>query len=125
MRVLALSGIGATIFAVGTLKDHIAPRRSIHRISLFSGTAVTFVLTSGGHNAGIASPPRKDGRHFEMMTRRQDACDLDPEACATVAPCNEGSWRPDWAGWQGPAARAGARQATASRRSVPRPAPLS
>jgi polyhydroxyalkanoate synthase len=109
-RVIALSDIGVPVFAVGTLKDHIAPWRSVYKISLFSDTDVTFVLTSGGHNAGIVSPPEKDARHFQAMTRRHDDRYLDPDSWAAIAPRQEGSWWPAWAGWL---ARAGSAEPVA------------
>jgi polyhydroxyalkanoate synthase subunit PhaC len=99
--------IAAPIFAVGTLKDHIAPWRSVYKVSLFSDTDVTFVLTSGGHNAGIVSPPEKDGRHFRVMTRHHDDTYLDPDSWAALAPDQEGSWWPAWAEWLAAAGSAG------------------
>jgi polyhydroxyalkanoate synthase len=96
-RVIALSDIKAPIFAVGTLKDHIAPWHSVYKIALFGDTDTTFVLTSGGHNAGIVSEPGHAGRHFQIMTRHHGERYLDPISWATLAPRQDGSWWPAWA----------------------------
>ncbi|MBR0680361.1 alpha/beta fold hydrolase [Roseomonas eburnea] len=98
-RVIALRDIKAPIFAVGTTKDHIAPWRSVYKISLFSDTDVTFALTKGGHNAGIVSEPGHAGRHFQVMTRRHGERYIDPDTWATIAPHRDGSWWPAWAEW--------------------------
>jgi hypothetical protein len=57
---------------VGTLRDHIALWRSVNKIHLLTDTEVTFLLTSGGHNAGIVSEPGHPGRTYKIATRAND-----------------------------------------------------
>ena len=56
-RPISLRSIRAPIFAVGTVRDHVAPWQSVYKIHQLTETDLTFVLTSGGHNAGIVSEP--------------------------------------------------------------------
>ena len=104
-RPVALSDIRAPIFAVGTLRDHVAPWRSVFKIHLLTDTEVTFLLTSGGHNAGIVSEPGHRGRTYQMATRPADGAYVDPDRWADSEPRREGSWWPEYAGWL--AARSG------------------
>ena len=98
-RVIHLGDIRAPIFAVGTLKDHIAPWRSVYKIRLFTNTDVTFVLTSGGHNAGIVSEPGHARRHYQVMSMDGDAPYIDPDTWSRIAERKDGSWWVDWQQW--------------------------
>ena len=87
------------MFVVGTERDHIAPWRSVYKIHYHTDTDVTFVLTSGGHNAGIVSEPGHPRRRFRIALKRTiDTC-LDPDEWAAAAVSKDGSWWVDWAEW--------------------------
>jgi polyhydroxyalkanoate synthase len=96
---IALTDIRTPIFAVGTEWDHVAPWHSVHKIHLLTDTDVTFVLASGGHNAGIVSEPEHAGRHYRLMTKRADDRYADPETWAGMASRKTGSWWPEWTSW--------------------------
>lgn len=98
-RPVAITDIRAPIFAVGTQKDHVAPWRSVFKIHALSDTDVTFVLTSGGHNAGIVSEPGHPRRTFQINSK--DAMDryVDPETWAAQTETQDGSWWEAWGAW--------------------------
>jgi polyhydroxyalkanoate synthase len=100
-KPVALTDIRAPVFAVGTEWDHVAPWHSVHKIHLLTDTDVTFVLTSGGHNAGIVSEPGHAGRHYRVMTKRPGDRYADPETWAAMASRKTGSWWPEWVTWLG------------------------
>lgn len=98
-RVIALRDIDVPVFLVGTEKDHIAPWQSVYKFRLFADTEVTFVLTSGGHNAGIVSEPGHRNRAFRIGTAAHDDKYTDPVTWAASAEHRDGSWWLAWAGW--------------------------
>jgi polyhydroxyalkanoate synthase len=98
-RPIALTDIRVPIFSVGTTKDHVAPWKSTYKIHLLSDTDVTFLLTSGGHNAGIVSEPGKGKRSYQMATRQSTDRYIDPDSWVATAPKFEGSWWLAWEAW--------------------------
>jgi hypothetical protein len=67
------------MFVVGTETDHIAPWRSVYKLHLFTDNDLTFVLTNGGHNAGVVSEPGHKGRSYHVATRRRGARYVDSD----------------------------------------------
>jgi len=96
---VAFSDIRAPIFAVGTVRDHVSPWRSTYKIHLQTDTEVTYLLTTGGHNAGIVSEPGHEGRNFQVMAKKPDDRYFDPDTFIAKAPRKEGSWWPEWVAW--------------------------
>ncbi|MET0164916.1 MAG: alpha/beta fold hydrolase [Vicinamibacterales bacterium] len=98
-RVIALKDIDAPMFVVGTETDHIAPWRSVYKVQLFTDNELTFLLTNGGHNAGIVSEPGHRGRSYRIATRKNGDSYIDSDTWLTRAEPGDGSWWPAWAAW--------------------------
>ncbi|SLN31229.1 Poly-beta-hydroxybutyrate polymerase [Roseovarius litorisediminis] len=96
---IAIKDIRAPMFVVGTEYDHVAPWRSVYKIHLLSETDVTFVLTNGGHNAGIVSEPGHPRRHYRVMTTGAQERYVDPDTWARQATDKDGSWWSEWRAW--------------------------
>jgi polyhydroxyalkanoate synthase len=104
-KPIAMSDIHAPMFVVGTLRDHVAPWKSTYKIHFLVDADVTFLLASGGHNAGIVAPPGERGHSYQVKTKQADAPYVGPEEWLRTAPRTDGSWWPEWTGWL--AARSG------------------
>ncbi|SMX48874.1 PHA/PHB synthase family protein [Maliponia aquimaris] len=98
-RPVALSDIRAPIFAVGTMKDHVAPWPSVFKIQALTDTDVTFALTSGGHNAGIVSEPGRPRRFYRVRTKAAADRHVDPQTWVAETEAKDGSWWEAWLAW--------------------------
>ena len=79
-KLIRLSDIGVPMFVVGTEADHVAPWKSVYKVdNLVRSDDLTFLLTSGGHNAGVVAGPVHPKRHYRVRTRRLADPHLAPE----------------------------------------------
>ena len=98
-RPVSIDDISLPIFMVGTETDHVAPWRSVYKMTLLNKGDITFALTSGGHNGGIVNPPGQPHRHVRILERRQGGHYIGPDEFLATANCHEGSWWPAWMHW--------------------------
>ncbi len=98
-KAVALRDIRVPIFAVSTITDHVAPWRSVYKIQMLTDADVTFVLSNGGHNAGIVNPPGHPNRHHQIATHKEHETYIDPDSWQASAVRMEGSWWPCWRDW--------------------------
>jgi polyhydroxyalkanoate synthase len=95
-----LSDIRLPMFVVGTEADHVAPWTSVYKVdNLVRSDDLTFLLTAGGHNAGIVCGPVHPKRSYKVRTRRLADPHLAPEEWTEAAPRQPGSWWPEWQQW--------------------------
>ena len=126
-KPVALSDLRAPMFVLGTLRDHVAPWRSTYKINFLADADITFVLASGGHNAGIVAPPGEEGHSYQVLSKQADAPYLGPDEWLRQVPKHEGSWWQEWVRFLGqhsgapvaPPQMGGSKQAGASLEDAP------
>ena len=75
--------------------DHIAPCRSVWKLTENLSGPVRFLLAASGHIAGVINPP--EANKYQYWTCDQPAESL--EAFEAAARMTKGSWWPDWRRW--------------------------
>ena len=99
-RRVDLAAIRVPMFVVGTETDHVAPWQSVYKArGLTRSPDYTFLLTSGGHNAGIVSGPVHPRRRHRVRTWSNATETLTPQAWLDTTPPEAGSWWPVWERW--------------------------
>jgi len=99
-RPVFLNDIRSPIFLVATLRDHVAPWRSVYKFLFFNNVEeITFVLCSGGHNAGIISEPGGSHRSFRISTRKAGEKHMDSDSWLEKTSEQTGSWWAPWERW--------------------------
>ena len=93
-----LSVIKSPTYVVSAINDHIVPWKAAYKtVGLVTGP-VRFVLGSGGHIAGIVSPPGPKAWHMVSDDRRRRRR-TGADDWHGVAQRHAGSWWEDWAVW--------------------------
>ena len=99
-RVIDLHDIVVPLYVVGTETDHVAPWRAVYKVrELTRSRDFTFLLTSGGHNAGIVSGPSHPRRRYRAQSSHRPAEMPSAEAWQEQAAEVSGSWWPAWQSW--------------------------
>jgi len=99
-RRVDLASIHVPMFVVGTETDHVAPWQSVYKArGLTRATDYTFLLTSGGHNAGIVSGPAHPRRRYRVRTWLNAGETLAPQTWFETTQPHAGSWWPVWQHW--------------------------
>jgi len=93
-QTLSLADVKNDTYVVGAINDHIVPWHGSYKTGQLMGGHVRYVLSSGGHIAGIVNPPGPKAWH--------EAGDWDaagPEAWRSRTTKQNGSWWEDWTAW--------------------------
>jgi polyhydroxyalkanoate synthase len=91
---LSLSEVKNDTYVVGAVNDHIVPWHASYQATRLLGGDVRYVLSSGGHVAGIVNPPGPKAWY--------EAADNNPAEAAgwrAAATRQSGSWWEDWTKW--------------------------
>jgi polyhydroxyalkanoate synthase len=95
-KTIDLSVIKSPTYVVSAINDHIVPWRSAYKTVGLTSGPVRFVLSSGGHIAGIVSPP---GPKVWHMVSDSEQLPVTAEGWHDVAERRSGSWWEDWTRW--------------------------
>jgi len=93
-QILSLADAKKDAYIVGAINDHIVPWQSSYKATSLLGGSVRYVLSSGGHIAGIVNPPSPKS-WYETAEHNPS----DPAEWRKGAQHHDGSWWEDWAAW--------------------------
>ncbi|NML48266.1 alpha/beta fold hydrolase [Ramlibacter sp. G-1-2-2] len=100
---VSLDRLRVPLFVAATERDHVSPWRSVYRVLRLARAPARFVLVSGGHNAGIVSPPDGPAAHQEAGYRYADhgasEAPADAQRWFAAARAVRGSWWTNWNQW--------------------------
>jgi polyhydroxyalkanoate synthase len=98
-KPVCVGDIRVPAFVLGTATDHVAPWKSVYKAMRLMNNEMTFALTTGGHNAGIACGPDHPRRKHWIATRKPGDLYVDPDQWQAENELVDGSWWPAWDAW--------------------------
>ncbi len=93
-QTLSLAEVKSDAYIVGAVNDHIVPWQGSYQATHLLAGEVRYVLTSGGHIAGIVNPPNPKA-WYEVAEENP----ATPQAWQELATRHSGSWWEDWEQW--------------------------
>jgi len=92
-----LGKVRTPVYAVAASNDHIVPWQGAYQINELMRSPVRFVLTEGGHIAGVINPPgtKRKRRHWVKTEEQQ----MEAQAWLESAEPVVDSWWTDWIPW--------------------------
>lgn len=90
-----LSQVKTPAYIQAGKEDHIAPAKSVWKITGHFAGPLRFVLAGSGHIAGVVNPP-SSGK-YQYWTNESPAASLDEFVAGAKE--TKGSWWPDWQAW--------------------------
>ena len=93
-QTIDLADIKKQVYVVSAENDHIVLWTAAYKTTRMVSGPVRFVLSSGGHIAGIVNPPGPKGWYMVA-----DELPETPKAWRAAATRHAGSWWEDWAAW--------------------------
>jgi polyhydroxyalkanoate synthase len=91
---LSLSEVKNDTYVVGAVNDHIVPWTTSYQATRLLGGDVRYILSSGGHVAGIVNPPGP-----KPWYEAADSYPVEAADWRAAAARQSGSWWEDWTRW--------------------------
>ena len=92
-----LRAIKSPCYVVSAINDHIVPWESSYKTTRLVNGPVRFVLSSGGHIAGIVNPPGP--KAWYQVGASEEVLPSSAGAWRDTAERRNGSWWTDWTQW--------------------------
>ena len=96
-KTLDLSDITNDTYVLAAINDHIVPWQASYRTTRLLGGDVRFVLSSGGHIAGVVNPPTPKAWH--SVGPEEQEYPVDPQEWLDSTEKRSDTWWNDWVVW--------------------------